>query len=260
MRTSFFNVLVFVCLIFGGTDLPAAADFYAFNEFLGLCPMSSTLTDVSKNGSYMAAVKNPRAFSKICPDVDKNTRVMIKRLDDVHWEAILRNNRVQFRCRDVGYSEKNGAGFVFARQCGTCPGGSAAAKAMNTTLPPEARADNTVIFDLNKAGVKPVFHPLLNDMAQQLKQDSDAVLEVRGHTCALGPELYNEKLSEKRANAVRRYLMEKGIDPNRIQTRAFGDSRPAASNSSPVGRTQNRRVEFQVKHSPAPSSRPASTI
>lgn len=258
MLTSCFHrlvLVVLVCLLLVmRTPVAGQSDFYAFNEFLGICPLSTTLTDVSKNGSYVASVKNPLAFGKICPNVDKDTRVVIHRLDSDHWEAILRNNRIQFRCRDLGYSRQNGAGFVFARQCGSCPEEIASASVPEQMAASGAEPSNFIIFDLDASRVKPVFHPLLDDMVNELKQNPEAVLELQGHTCALGTEQHNEKLSEKRANAVRRYLMEKGIDPNRIETRAFGDAIPAASNSSPVGRVQNRRVEFKFKskHSTQP--------
>ncbi|MDY6903648.1 MAG: OmpA family protein [Thermodesulfobacteriota bacterium] len=223
--------------------------------------MSTTLTSVSKNGSYVASVKSPQAFSKICPDVDKDTRVVIKRLDDIHWEASIKGNRIQFRCSNVGYSQKTGSGFVFARQCGACPGRLATTTGiMGSATGDMARANRAVIFDLNQATVKPVFYPFLNQMARQLKSHPDTVLELQGHTCALGTEVYNEKLSQKRANAVRRYLMEKGINPDRIETRAFGDAMPAASNSTPTGRIQNRRVEFQLKQVKASPRQPSSPI
>ena len=67
-----------------------------------------------------------------------------------------------------------------------------------------------------------------------------------GHTDNEGTEEYNQKLSEKRSNAVKEYLVEKGINESQIQTVGYGKIRPAVSNDTTEGRGQNRRVEFKA--------------
>jgi outer membrane protein OmpA-like peptidoglycan-associated protein len=69
---------------------------------------------------------------------------------------------------------------------------------------------------------------------------------AEGHTDAIGSDAYNQSLSERRAEAVRRYLINGGITPERIRTEGFGESRPVASNETDEGRAQNRRVELRV--------------
>ena len=69
-------------------------------------------------------------------------------------------------------------------------------------------------------------------------------LEVEGHTDSVGSDAYNQELSEQRANAVRDYLIEQGIRADSIEARGFGKTQPIASNDTPEGRQQNRRVEL----------------
>ena len=70
-------------------------------------------------------------------------------------------------------------------------------------------------------------------------------IEVAGHTDNVGPDKYNQNLSERRANAVMQYLVGKGISPNRLTAFGYGFSKPAESNDTPAGRAQNRRVELK---------------
>jgi OOP family OmpA-OmpF porin len=69
---------------------------------------------------------------------------------------------------------------------------------------------------------------------------------AEGHTDSIGSDAYNQKLSEQRAESVRRYLVNGGIEAGRISTEGFGESRPVASNQTADGRAQNRRVELRV--------------
>ena len=74
----------------------------------------------------------------------------------------------------------------------------------------------------------------------------DTVIQVEGHTDSTGSESYNMDLSARRAEAVKNLLVQKGVDPSRILTLAFGESKSIASNDSDYGRAQNRRVEIKV--------------
>jgi len=77
-----------------------------------------------------------------------------------------------------------------------------------------------------------------------MKDKPSMKVSVEGHTDSVGSEAYNRRLSERRARAVRDYMVENGISPSRIATRGFGKSRPVASNETAEGRAQNRRVEI----------------
>jgi OmpA-OmpF porin, OOP family len=69
---------------------------------------------------------------------------------------------------------------------------------------------------------------------------------IMGHTCNIGSDRYNQDLSEKRAAAVKDYLVGTGIDAGRLRSKGYGESRPAVPNDSEAGREQNRRVELKV--------------
>ena len=114
------------------------------------------------------------------------------------------------------------------------------------------QADN-VLFEFDKYKLKPQAHPILDEVVVILKRDKDLRIEVRGHTCNVGTEEYNKKLSEKRARAVAEYLLNKGIDPKRLNFSGYGETMPAYSNKAEEGRSLNRRVEFiTIKAQPYP--------
>ncbi|PIU57700.1 MAG: hypothetical protein COS89_03870, partial [Deltaproteobacteria bacterium CG07_land_8_20_14_0_80_38_7] len=73
-----------------------------------------------------------------------------------------------------------------------------------------------------------------------------ALIGVEGHTDWIGSDAYNEKLSDKRANAVRDYLIKKGIAEERLVAKGFGESRPIADNNTTQGRALNRRTDFII--------------
>ena len=70
---------------------------------------------------------------------------------------------------------------------------------------------------------------------------------VAGHTCNIGTDQYNQRLSERRANSVRQYLVSKGIDANRLSAVGYGESRPKYSNDTEETRRLNRRVEISIQ-------------
>lgn len=85
-----------------------------------------------------------------------------------------------------------------------------------------------------------------------LKKNSKTILEIHGHTDSIGTHSYNQKLSEQRANAVKKFLVRHGISAERLITRGFGEDFPVASNGTKKGREMNRRVEFiYLNHFPS---------
>lgn len=98
-------------------------------------------------------------------------------------------------------------------------------------------------FDFNKATLKPEGKSVLDGAAQTLKDEPALKATIEGHTDSVGSDAYNLKLSERRANAARDYLVSQGVDASRITTMGLGESKPIASNDTAEGRAQNRRVE-----------------
>ena len=101
-----------------------------------------------------------------------------------------------------------------------------------------------VNFDFDKAVIRPQDYAKLDQDVDALKAWGDVDVEVAGHTCSIGTEEYNLGLSQRRAEAVRNYLVSKGVSADRLTARGYGESRPVASNATREGRAQNRRVEL----------------
>jgi OmpA-OmpF porin, OOP family len=99
-------------------------------------------------------------------------------------------------------------------------------------------------FDFDKATVKPEAFYFLDKIVSVLKSRPELDVNIHGHTDNVGTKAYNDVLSLKRANAVKTYLMNRGIDENRLFCQGFGFSDPAASNTTDQGRALNRRVEL----------------
>jgi len=113
-----------------------------------------------------------------------------------------------------------------------------------------------VLFAVNSAVLKPTAMDKLAQMAGVLVRYPENDLLVKGYTDNTGTERYNQDLSERRAKAVKNYLILKGVSPRRITSLGFGETMPVASNATPEGRRKNRRVEVEIK--PAAKTQPAS--
>jgi OmpA-OmpF porin, OOP family len=106
---------------------------------------------------------------------------------------------------------------------------------------------NSIFFDFDKAVLKPASFPELERVAQLLNDKPTINIEVAGHTDNIGTVPYNQNLSERRANAVKKFLTSKGIDASRITTVGYGETKPLVSNDDEKdGREINRRVEFKI--------------
>ena len=86
----------------------------------------------------------------------------------------------------------------------------------------------------------------LDDLVGKIKGISLEVIIAVGHTDSVGSDAYNQKLSVKRAESVKAYLVTKGIEKNRVYTEGKGEKQPVADNKTPEGRAKNRRVEIEV--------------
>lgn len=106
-----------------------------------------------------------------------------------------------------------------------------------------------VKFDFDKATVKEGYYKDIDDLVNVMKDYPDLNVVIEGHTDNIGKAEYNKKLSQERADAIKKYMVEKGgIDAARIDAQGFGDERPVDSNDTKEGRANNRRVEAAVDY------------
>jgi outer membrane protein OmpA-like peptidoglycan-associated protein len=102
----------------------------------------------------------------------------------------------------------------------------------------------SVLFETNQAALKPGALQNLYPLATFMRENADRTIKIEGHTDSRGDEDYNLELSRRRAEAVREFLIQNGIEPNRIIAQGYGELSPVAANETAAGRQQNRRVEI----------------
>jgi len=103
-----------------------------------------------------------------------------------------------------------------------------------------------VLFDFDKAVIKPEGKSKLDDISNKTKGVNLEVVIAIGHADSVGSDAYNQRLSVRRAESVKAYLVSKGIEPNRVYTEGKGEKQPVADNKTRDGRAKNRRVEIEV--------------
>jgi OmpA-OmpF porin, OOP family len=103
-----------------------------------------------------------------------------------------------------------------------------------------------VFFDFDKAIIKPEGRSKLDDLANKIKDINLEVIIGIGHTDSVGTDAYNQRLSVRRAEAVKAYLVSRGIEANRVYTEGKGEKQPIADNKTADGRAKNRRTEIEV--------------
>ncbi|MDP3785719.1 MAG: OmpA family protein [Undibacterium sp.] len=101
-------------------------------------------------------------------------------------------------------------------------------------------------FDFDKSVLKSEAKVKLDDMASKLKDVNLEVIVAVGHTDSVGPDAYNQKLSVRRSDAVKAYIISRGIDAKRVFSEGKGEKQPVADNKTKEGRAKNRRVEIEV--------------
>ena len=105
---------------------------------------------------------------------------------------------------------------------------------------------SNITFDTDQSAIKPQFFETLNSVAIVLQEFNRTLVDVTGHTDSTGTPQHNQRLSEARAGSVAEYLIAQGNNPNRFQAIGMGQNDPIASNTTPEGRAQNRRVEIKI--------------
>lgn len=105
---------------------------------------------------------------------------------------------------------------------------------------------NSVLFDFDKAFLKPEGKAETDKVVAHMKEWAQTSVTIQGHTCDLGSDAYNMGLGQRRADAVKAYMLENGIDAARIASQSYGETQPAVPNDSAANRKLNRRAVFDV--------------
>ncbi len=163
--------------------------------------------------------------------------------------------------RAIGGHDKAAAGIAIGAATGALAGGLIGRyldnQAKELDAIPDAdverREDRLVVtfggdllFDTGSANVSPGAQQRMSQLADTLKRYPESRVVVKGYTDSVGSETLNQQLSERRAQNVANYLIAQGVSPSRITALGFGEQFPLATNATPEGRQQNRRVEIEI--------------
>lgn len=172
-------------------------------------------------------------------------------------ELVWKNGTNELCWRDANWTPStaaegcDGALVKAAPAPAPAPAVAPAAPAPAPVAPPVAQTQKVTyaadaFFDFDKSVLKPEGKAKLDDVASKVKNINLEVIIAVGHTDSIGSDAYNQKLSVRRAEAVKAYLVSKGIDKSRVYTEGKGEKQPVADNKTAAGRAKNRRVEIEV--------------
>jgi len=227
-------------------------DFDEFNHCLGLTPFMAVLTDVPANASYSAFVSDPERFAVVDENARQGDRVYLLNLGLDHWfletetyQARIQVSRPKFPFQKCVRIKKV---YPYSEARTPTPKKSlSTAKASPSGTTSKETGDVQFAFD--RYAIPERYVATIEAVALKMKREPSLRLEIDGHACDIGTAKYNQTLSRKRAIAVKNFLVKKGIQTNRMAVKAFGDTRPVASNSTESGRARNRRVAFLFRDS-----------
>ena len=162
-------------------------------------------------------------------------------------ELVWKNGTNELCWRDANWTPATAApGCDGALQVAAAPAAAPAAAAAPVAAASKVTFAADAFFDFDKAVLKPAGKAKLDEVANKIGGINLEVIIAVGHTDSVGSDAYNQKLSVRRAEAVKAYLVNKGVDKARVYTEGKGESQPVADNKTKEGRAKNRRVEIEV--------------
>ena len=162
-------------------------------------------------------------------------------------ELVWKNGTNALCWRDANWTPATAApGCDGALQVAAAPAAAPAAAAAPVAAASKVTFAADAFFDFDKAVLKPAGKAKLDEVANKIGGINLEVIIAVGHTDSVGSDAYNQKLSVRRAEAVKAYLVNKGVDKARVYTEGKGESQPVADNKTKEGRAKNRRVEIEV--------------
>ncbi len=177
---------------------------------------------------------------------------------DASGQLVWKNGTNEYCWRDANWTPATAAAGCDGAIAAPAPAAAApavapapAAKPAPTPAPAPAVATKVTyaadaFFDFDKSVLKPEGKAKLDDLVSKVKGINLEVIIAVGHTDSVGSDAYNQKLSVRRSEAVKAYLVSKGIEKNRVYTEGKGEKQPVADNKTSEGRAKNRRVEIEV--------------
>jgi len=224
MRRAMVIGLAIVFCFIAAASYAKSSYFGVPNQAIGV-PPEFDQTDKCIND----AERSPGA--RYCPDKIAQAKELAKQGVEAYW-----------KCNTAGGLAMLAQACKLANEATRC--GPAAAKA----APKEVIVLKGINFAFDSSALTPESKKILDEdqRISRLMGEPNIRVEVAGHTDSVGSEAYNQKLSERRAQAVVDYLVSRGVDPKRLKAVGYGKDQPIASNATDAGRAENRRVELQI--------------
>ena len=227
----------------------------------GFFPKRRTMKKLNKVAMLFAAAAMLGGCSTMgsAPSAAAGTRVTAadggNRIDN--WvngtsELVWKNGTQELCWRDANWTPATAAKGCDGALVPAAPAAGVTPAAPGTPAAPPAVAASKVtfaadaFFDFDKSVLKPEGRAKLDDLVSKIRDVNLEVIIAVGHTDSVGSDAYNQRLSVRRAEAVKAYLVTKGIERNRVYTEGKGEKQPVADNRTKEGRAKNRRVEIEV--------------
>ncbi|HOI15550.1 MAG TPA: OmpA family protein [Geobacteraceae bacterium] len=190
-------------------------------------------------GQTEAAIAQAEQSSgaRYCPEKIAKAKDLGRQAADAYW--VCNNDEAMRLLAEARRLAKEAEG------CGPAPVAKPEPPPPAPAPPPEKICMTlNVEFDFDKADVKSKYHGVLEKVAEFMKQYPETTTVIEGHTDNRGKYEYNIRLSERRAESVKNYLVEKfGIEASRLSTKGYGYTKPVATNATAAGRQKNRRID-----------------